>query len=180
MTIEGDGTVIPKTRISTIKSWIEVLSISFIALTAILLLLGFLVCPFIIFFLYVPLAGVAMIALDVLFWMYIHERFKTKKETRLKLLLPHKNILSGLIITIILCLSFSFIVNIMNMIKPASYGNLFLSSAYIVLAGLALLATVIFIIGTNSEEIKKEANISAILFACYIVLTIPHFIGLYY
>lgn len=180
MTIEGDGIVIPKTRISTIKSWIKVLSISYIALTAVLLLLGFLVCPFIIIFLYIPLAGVAMIALDVLFWMYIHERFKTKKETSLKLLLPHKNILSGLIITIILCLSFNFIVNVINMIKPLPYSNLAISSAYIVLAGLTLLATVIFIIGTSSEEIEKEANISAILFACYIVLTIPYLIGLYY
>lgn len=180
MTIEGDGTVIPKTKISTVKSWIKILSISYIALTAILLLLGFLVCPFIIIFLYIPLAGIVMIALDVLIWMYIHERFKTKKETSLELLLPHKTILSGLIITIILCWSFSFIANIIYMIKPAPYSNLFSLSAYIVPAGLALLATVIFIIGTNSKEIEKEANISVILLASYIVLTIPHLTGLYY
>ena len=180
MVTEENESLISMDKIDKLKSRIKALAIAYVVLTAILLPITYTICIFIGVFFYIPIVGSIAIALVIYIWLYLHERFKAIREIEITQITGQRFLLSGLLIVFVLSLIFNLCITLLNMIRSDFYLKLYYTSSYIILAGLVLFATSVFVIGLNVKEVEKVSKVSTVLLACYILLFIPHFISLFH
>ncbi|NPD89003.1 MAG: hypothetical protein HGN29_09765 [Asgard group archaeon] len=187
MNLEESKLVTQKDKQSRLKKKIKILVIALIILSAVFIPTAFIILftvPFdaaltiyviLIGFIYIPIGGVMVITTDIFIWLYIHEKFETKDYIGFNIFENKRVILSIIILTIISCWLASVIIDIRILISPEEFFDLTITSDYVFLSGIVLLACFIYILGINVKEIKKASTTSSLLLFFYCIIKIPHF-----